>query len=423
MKTVGIIAEYNPFHNGHLYHIQKAKELTQADYAIVIMSGNFVQRGAPSIIDKFSRTRMALENGADIVIELPVIYATGSAEAFAFGAVAILEHLNCIDYLCFGSECGDIEILQEISSILNNEPEEYLISLKEHLKNGISFPLAREKAVQTYYSTQTNSLLRTNTEKLNFVLSNPNNILGIEYCKALMKLSSSITPITITRSDAGYHSNTLGNQFSSATSIRKHILDNKDWESLASQLPNSVLSILNLDFNRTYPVISNDFSGLLLYKLHMEKESDIEHFFDVSPTLAKRISNLVSKYESFDQFCMLLKSKELTYTRISRALLHILLNLKTSSYYSFTNAGGAFYARILGINKSASPLISTINKESNIPIIMKLSSQMNTLSDPGKEMILQDVFASQVYQGIISRKYKTQPYSEYKTELVFIDRY
>ncbi|RDU22899.1 nucleotidyltransferase [Anaerosacchariphilus polymeriproducens] len=420
MNTVGIIAEYNPFHNGHLYHIQKAKELTQSQYAIIIMSGNFVQRGAPAIIDKFSRTRMALENGADIVIELPVIYASGSAESFAYGSVSILDALNCVDYLCFGSECGQIKSLQEIAEILVKEPTDYLIKLKTFLKNGLSYPLARQKAIEDYLFSNNNISFNTSKEELNEILSNPNNILGIEYCKALLKLSSYIKPITISRLDSGYHSTELGTHFSSASSIRKHILESKNLDFLDSQVPNTSFRLLKENRNKTYPIVSNDLSDLLYYKLHMDKDLGLEQFLDVSPALSNRILGSLSKYENFDQFCNLLKSKEMTYTRICRCLIHVLLNLKTAaSHNSFVNSVEVPYARILGINKSASKLLTKIKENSSTPMITKLSSQTDALSELGKKMIQQDIFASQIYQGIVSSKFKTQPYNEYKTELEF----
>lgn len=422
MKTVGIIAEYNPFHNGHLYHIQKAKELTQSQHAIIIMSGNFVQRGAPAILDKFSRTRMALESGADLVIELPVIFASGSAEVFAFGAVSILNALNCIDYLCFGSECGQIKVLQKIAEIFVKEPSEFLDKWKMFLKNGLSYPLARQKAMEDYLFLNKNTF-NTSKEELNAILSNPNNILGIEYCKALLKLSSSMKPITISRIDAGYHSKELGTHFSSASSIRKHLLESKQIDLLNSQVPETSFRLLKEKWNKTYPIVSNDFSDLLYYKLHMEKTSGLERFLDVSPSLSNRMLGLLSQYEDFDQFCNLLKSKEMTYTRICRCLIHVLLNLETTSHNSFIKTEEIPYARILGMNKSASKLLSKLKETSRTPLITKLSSQTATLSEKGKEMIQQDIFASQIYQGIVSSKFKTQPYNEFKTELEFYNGY
>ena len=209
MKIVGLITEYNPFHNGHLYHIKKAKEITGADYAIVVMSGNYVQRGAPAIMPKHLRAEVALEAGADIIFELPVCYACSSAEYFAAGAVSLFEQLNCVDSLCFGSECGNYELLERLARIIADEPEEYRTVLTASLKKGKSFPRARQEALIEYLGD----------ESLNIVLEQPNNILGIEYIKALYQKHSPIHTYTIKRMVSGYHDTHLTGPYSSASAI------------------------------------------------------------------------------------------------------------------------------------------------------------------------------------------------------------
>lgn len=215
MKTVGLITEYNPFHNGHLYHIEKAKELTGADRVIVIMSGDYVQRGTPAVLSKHSRAHMALLNGASVVLELPVCYSCASAEFFAKGAVSVLDGLGCIDALCFGSECGNLEHLTSIAHLLSAEPETYRHHLQSSLKNGMSFPAARchalKKMTGDAYASQ--------------ILSDPNNILGIEYLKALKKLNSPIVPFTLKREFSGYHDTELHDCSSSASAIRKVLMN------------------------------------------------------------------------------------------------------------------------------------------------------------------------------------------------------
>ena len=215
MKTVGLITEYNPFHNGHLYHIEKAKELTGADRVIVIMSGDYVQRGTPAVLSKHSRAHMALLNGASVVLELPVCYSCASAEFFAKGAVSVLDGLGCIDALCFGSECGNLEHLTSIAHLLSAEPETYRHHLQSSLKNGMSFPAARchalEKMTGDAYASQ--------------ILSDPNNILGIEYLKALKELNSPIVPFTLKREFSGYHDTELHDCSSSASAIRKVLMN------------------------------------------------------------------------------------------------------------------------------------------------------------------------------------------------------
>lgn len=175
MKIVGLITEYNPFHNGHLYHMQKAKEITGADSVIAVMSGNYVQRGAPAIMPKHLRAEMALEAGIPLVLELPVCYASGSAEYFADGAISLFEKLGCIDSICFGSECGDYYLLEKVAHVTADEPEAYKQTLQDALKQGLSFPLARQAALKAYFQDPS----------LDDILEQPNNILGIEYIKAL----------------------------------------------------------------------------------------------------------------------------------------------------------------------------------------------------------------------------------------------
>ena len=212
-NVLGIISEYNPFHNGHLYHLIESKRITHSDYSIAIMSGNFTQRGEVSIIDKWSKAQMAIENGIDLVIELPTLYAISSAENFASGAIKILDSLGIVDYISFGSESNDISILQDIASVLCSEPNEYKTLLSHELSKGESFPKAREKALMMYLN---------NVRRFANVLSSPNNILGIEYLKALKNQNSHIEPITIKRKDSNYNDNTISasSKFSSATAIR-----------------------------------------------------------------------------------------------------------------------------------------------------------------------------------------------------------
>jgi len=271
MKVVGLITEYNPFHNGHLYHIQKALELTGADRVVVVMSGNYVQRGTPALMPKELRTKAALCNGASLVLELPLAYATGTAEQFAFGAVSILHKLGCIDTLCFGSECGNIEILQEIASILHSETDEYKTLLQQFLREGASFPVARSKALDTLYPGK----------NYKSILDHPNNILGIEYLKSLLRLKSTINPCTIKRSASEYHDTKLNASFSSATAIRQALISG-DVAVLKGHVPDNVYSLFETTYLKRYPIESNDFSLLLKHRLMLETKHSICDYADVS---------------------------------------------------------------------------------------------------------------------------------------------
>lgn len=402
MRVVGLIAEYNPFHNGHKYHIEKAKEFANADFAVVVMSGNFVQRGTPAIIPKHLRAEAALKSGADLVIELPVCYATGTAEQFSYGAVSLLDKLGCVDAICFGSECGDIEPLKSLAKILCDEPSEYKENLQFNLRSGMSFPLARQKAIQAV----------CDSSHLTELLEQPNNILGIEYLKALYRLKSEIEPLTIQREVSRYHDTKLQEQFSSASALR-HTIENDCFASLYGQIPSDCMSILEDGYKVRYPVCANDFSLLLKYKLLNETSVSLIEYADVSEELANRIFNRLNDYVSFEQFCELLKTKEITYTRISRALIHILLGVKKSDYDEIK------YARVLGFRSSSSVLLSELKKSSSIPLLSKLGKN-DTLSDSTRNMLDIDVFASNLYESVVTEKFKTPFINEFKQFIIKI---
>lgn len=427
MKIVGLIAEYNPFHNGHKYHIQKAKEITGADAAIVIMSGDYVQRGAPAIMPKRLRAEMALKCGAAAVFELPVCYATGSAELFAEGAVSFLESLGAVDFLCFGSECNDLDGLQQITDILLAEPDTYRAELQKNLKSGISYPLARQEALLSY----------TGIENYSFLLSEPNNILGIEYLKALKKLNSHIIPYTIKRHGAHYHDETLHPVNSSASAIRSLLaysgsmlhtdrpstFENSSFNNilceLEEQVPAYCLELLT-DYHRVkYPIYQNDFSLLLKYKLLNKTPETLAHYMDVSPELANRISGQLNHYFNYKQFCELLKTRELTQTRINRALLHIMLGIKKKSVEQYTRKGFHSYAHLLGFRKDSEKVISAISKASRIPLLTKLYAA-DFLDETGQKMLTQDILASNLYTSVITDKYKTTYENEYYQPLLKI---
>lgn len=451
MTITAIIAEYNPFHNGHAYQIQKAKELTNADAIIVIMSGNFMQRGEPALIDKHARTQMALAGGADLVIELPVCYACGSAEYFAKGAVSILNKLGCVDYLCFGSECGDINLLLQIADVLNNEPEEYKTKLKQVLKEGDSFPVARKKALQDYFLLAQDSFrFSSRTENFDFsVLESPNNILGLEYLKALLVTKSSIKPVTIKRIGNSYHDRDLSCSFSaddtvclsSATAIRSELMlhqkqpdatfgDLQDktfipsFDRLLEHVPPESLSILQKAYNSSCPICADDFSGLLHYKLLSDtaKKDSLcfAHYLDITEDFSDKVTKLLYEYKTFYSFCSLLKSKDLTYTRISRGLLHILLDLTKADMDSYIAEGATFYARILGIRKDKSELTARLKKDSSIPLITRPAKAIGQLSATGQLQFHSDLFASTVYESVVAQKFHKPMQNEFTRQIITI---
>ena len=388
MKTVGLITEYNPFHNGHLYHIEKAKELTGAARVIVIMSGDYVQRGTPAVLSKHSRAHMALLNGASVVLELPVCYSCASAEFFAKGAVSVLDGLGCIDALCFGSECGNLEHLTSIAHLLSAEPETYRHHLQSSLKNGMSFPAAR--------------------------------------CHALEKMTGdAYVPFTLKREFSGYHDTELHDCSSSASAIRKVLMNipaspylpKNISAQLSEQLPPGSLSIIQNEWNFSCPVEADDFSLLLKYRLLSEPHESLCKYQDVSEELSNRIIRNRNQFRSFGQFCTLLKTKELTYSRISRSLLHILLSITTEDMHAYQD-NSCSYARILGFRKEHTDVLRAMKDHASIPIITKLGKSASLLSPEASRMLNQTSFASDLYESVISDKFGIPFTSEQQKQII-----
>ena len=408
MKILGIIAEYNPFHNGHAFHIKEALKTSNCDAAVIIMSGDFVQRGEPAIFPKHLRAKMALSEGASVVLELPACFACGSAEYFAQGAVSILNSLGCIDALCFGSESSCINELQAIAKILAEEPEPYREYLQNFLRQGMSYPLARQNAFAKY----------TENENLSKILTEPNNILGIEYLKALHKLGSNMEAFTITRKGAGYHETDLHEHYSSASAIRVLLAQSLPVSSIAEQVPSSAYQLIQTYCQEKGPVTCDDFSLLLKYKLLSETQESLCAYADISADLSHRIINLRNQFINWSQFCELLKTKELTFSRISRTLLHILLDIKQDTLSSYKKEGYSYYARVLGFRKSDSFILKKFKTHSQIPVITKIGNH-EILSETGKKQLEKDCCAANLYESVVTDKFRT-PFIEERSQSICI---
>lgn len=360
----GIITEYNPFHKGHKYHLQQAIKDTNANNVVCIMSGNFMQRGIPALIDKWKRAEIAVRNGVDLVLELPLVYSISSAEHFAFGSVSLLNSLNIIDTLYFGSEIGDIDLLKNISKVLSNEPEEYKFFLKKELNTGLPFHLSRSNALIEYFKDYA----------IKNVLSNSNNILGIEYIKALNLLNSNIIPATLKRKGGNYNSTDLNNIFSSATSIREYIKNNKidnTIDNIQNQLPVETYKILKDLSSSNYPFIfEEDMFKYIKYKLLLDGNS-LSNLPDVSEGLDNRILNIISNCNSLDELILKSKSKRYTYTRLNRILTQYFLNLEKYDLFKLTKTPTP-YARVLAFNSNGRNILKKIKNNSNIQIITKI---------------------------------------------------
>lgn len=367
------------------------------------MSGNFVQRGEPAIADKHFRSKVAIDCGADMVIELPYPYSCASAEYFAEASVTYLHKLNCVDSLCFGSECNDIPDLYTIAKLLVNEPEEYKTSLKEHLKAGLSYPKARHMALM-------NVLKEPKYEK---ILTSPNNILGIEYIKAIIKLNSNIKPVTIKRIVSDYHHKDNNNPYYSASSIRESYSNgDMDFKSLAN------ISKL-YEETHLYPVFANDFSNILGYRL-LDNSRNLSEYFDISQDLANKILNNIDKYRDFKSFIDILKSKDINYSSISRGMCHIMLGTKDMDVQKFRVSSYADYIRVLSFSHNGMSLFKQIKDNSNMKIMTKLSDAENILADLpafNKELFETSIFSDNVYRLVVQNKYNTELPNEYRHRL------
>lgn len=417
MKVVGLIAEYNPFHNGHAYHIRKAKSVTGASYCVVVMSGNYVQRGTPAVISKYARTQMALESGADLVLELPVPFSSASAELFARASVSLLNHTGIVDYLCFGSECGEIEPLQQIAQVFLEEPPLFREELLKNLREGNPYPKARNNALIEYLlkSDLTSSAVES-IYKVTSLLSSPNNILGIEYLKALITSHSSILPFTISRMSNQYHSMNLDMPFCSATAIRTSLEENTDLNLIRNQVPDGCLRLLNESYEKSCPITSNDFSTLLNYRLFNERSYAIYDGF--SDELASRLENLMPNFMDFESWADALKSKSYTRTRICRSLLHLILGIRHDDVEKYREYDGCLYARILGFNSNATELLSHMKKHCAVPMITKMADAKSLLTPIGKEMLKQEIHASNLYNLVVYQKFGTKLKNEYNSGII-----
>ena len=319
-NVLGIICEYNPFHNGHLYHLNEAKKVTNSDYSVAIISGNFAQRGEPSIVSKWAKTEMALKCGVDLVLELPVIYSISSAENFAYGATKILDSLDIVDYLAFGSECGDITILDDIVQVLIEEPKAYRTLLSHELSTGVSYPKAREKALLMYLA---------NMRRFANVLSSPNNILGIEYLKALKKQNSIIQPVTIKRQESDHNNNmfTSSSRFASGSAIRSACLST-NIDNLQKYMPEDSFYLLEDCLKKGNCVKDlSCFDKEILYTLRKMSTSEIANLPDVSEGLEYAIKNAANSCNSVVELLTLIDTKRYTKTRLQRIFLYAILGI------------------------------------------------------------------------------------------------
>lgn len=432
MKVIGVIAEYNPFHNGHAYQLDTIRKNTDADYIIVAMSGDFVQRGTPAVIDKYSRAKMALSCGADLVLELPALWATASAEFFAMAGVTLFDKAGCIDGICFGAETDNLFLLESISAILAEEPLQYRSALSSYLKEGLPFPAARAAALCDYICSRKKSLLADScdTDTIRAILNTPNNILAIEYLKAIKKRGSSLTPYLIKREGAGYHETAFHDSLisdtsapiASATAIRNILTDSiSAFSELSAAMPPEALGIMEEYLSSGSILQTDDFSSILSYLLLVKSSSEIADIADSSEEIANRLFKNRFHCSSFTQFGASNKSRDITYTRMSRILLHLILNMTAADYEHGKALDYIPYLRILGFRRDSSALLGTLKAASCVPLVSKLADASKLLSPEAHTMLKTDIFAADLYEQVLSQKTKkTTSRSEYTREIVLL---
>lgn len=486
MKVIGIIAEYNPFHNGHAYQIREIKKRTGADYVIAAMSGDFVQRGAPAVIDKYARAKMALSCGIDLVLELPVLWATSSAESFAMAGVTMFEKTGCVDGICFGAETDNLPLLSMAADILADEPDAYRDALLSNIKRGLNFPRARVSAL--LHALPESDADTSMADELQEALDSPNNILAIEYLKALKRRGSAMVPLLLKREGAGYHDTAIsvactpqtsaartaamqdpvitadfpaaGSAHSgdshtaaaattvdfstpgaaqaasaptaSATAIRNALavpsaafLSPHQQEALPTVLKNVMPTpafLVLSDYLAQYaPVWEDDFSAVLDYLLLSLPKKTLSGFGGCNADIANRLHQSRRSLRTFSSFCEEMKSRDITYTRMSRVLLHLILGIKNEDYVRFAKRESADYVpylRMLGFKKDSAPLLRLVSKNASVPLLSKLADAAANLTPEANALLEQDIFAADLYEQTLARKKRTTSRSEYAREIV-----
>ena len=401
MKAVGLVTEYNPFHNGHLYHLNKAMELTGADISVAVMSGDFVQRGEPAVLDKYVRASMALNSGVNLVVELPVNYAVSSAESFAAGALKVLDYIKA-DSIAFGSESGDIERLSKLAHILCDNEDTLYKEISKYTANGISYAAARQKVVEKLTDKDTAAMLTSS-----------NNILAVEYLKAIIKNNYAIKPYTVQRQGDSYNDTDIRSEYASATALR----ENLKADNISEYIPVKAGLILSSNTNYIYPddITEALFTRLLdiLFASSYDKNVFIENVMkypDVNKEIAGRLyksaMDMITRTVpqgaeskdngvfSFGSLCEHIKTKEVPLSRIKRALVRITLGLDKKHMEKYENEP---YIRVLGFDKKGQEYLSYIRKTVEVSLITKTADY--------KEMLLDDIHAANIYNMIAAGKY------------------
>ncbi|MEN2766555.1 nucleotidyltransferase [Ornithinibacillus xuwenensis] len=385
MNTCGLIVEYNPFHNGHAYHIQQAKKKSNADCMIAVMSGSFLQRGEPAVIDKFHRAKAAISSGVDIVVELPFVFAVQSSDLFSKGAVLTLHELG-VDSICFGSESGNINnFIQGYSDFINQQPV-YQDALKKALNEGLAFPEASRKAYQSIGLT---------TEDMD--LSQPNNILGFSYVKTILENQLPIQPLTIKRKSSNYHDSEITGNIASATSIRKQLFEHQARLSdLTHTMPSATITAL-MEYEEKAQALHHweSYFPLLHFRVITMSLEQLSHIHGMEEGIEYRIKKTAKEAKSFHDWVERIKTKRYTWTRIQRIFVHLLTNTTKCEIQTLTSQSSVPYVRLLGISQKGQDYLNTRKKKMEVPIYSKLSRDVHPMLEIEER-------ASNTYYSILS---------------------
>ncbi len=393
MNTVGIITEHNPFHNGHLYHVRKAREECAADLVVSVMSGHFLQRGEPALFNKWARAEMAVRGGVDLVVELPAAFSVRSASAFAHGSISLLDKMGVVTHVCFGSEAGHTDMLWPAARVLANEPPEFKEILNNLLGTGLPYPAARAGALTGYLACQGLDIPED-------IFKSPNNILGIEYLRALINTGSSIRPVAIKRFAAGYHDREIGTggaNIASATSIRERLInDSNRTEGIAAVVPSASLEVIKREIaGGQGPVYIDNYDRILFYLLRTLSPEYLSLLNDVGEGLENRILEVSLAAGSVRELLDGIKTRRYTWTRIQRILSYILLGYTGDMAHAF-DINGPLYIRVLGLSAKGRASLKKIKKQASVPVITRTSPFLNK-GDNLSQMLAFDVRATDIY--------------------------
>lgn len=385
-KVLGIVAEYNPFHRGHAYHLKKALEMTGAEVSVAVMSGDFVQRGEPALFDKWDRARMAVLNGVDLVLELPFVFACNNAEFFARGAVSILDRLGCVTDIAFGSECGELDQLANVVRILQEEDPAFKEVLRKFLDQGFSFPKSRSEALRICCGEETAA-----------IVNSPNNILAIEYLKELDRRKSSIQPHAIKRYVPEDMTPGEDQALASGSAIRQRMAAG-GLSGAAPLLTEPTMGVCEELFSGPGPAVSlEDFYLMAAYKLRVSDPVFLKTILGAGEGLENRLKEEIKASESLEDIIRGAKSKRYTEPRIRRLLFHILMDL-TAEKFSRIAAEENLYARVLGFSEKGRALLAKLRKEecSSIPVLTNIHKELAE-DAPQRELLAYDILASDLW--------------------------